>query len=447
MTLTKATYSMIEGATVNVLDYGADKTGVTDSTAAIQAAINAANSAGGGCVYFPSGVYTIGTTTYLTLQSNVSLMGDGPSSQLKLADNTPISPSLAALVAINETNILIENLYFDGNRANQALLVGLFRVQNCSKVLIRGNWLVDCNNVGVYFTNTCSFCAANGNIIIDCNGTNLKIGTDCADMMIDGNLMYDTGAFATHYDGFIMSRFGVNRRLTFSNNVISSPAGGTIGMGVWLLCGEDVNIYGNTFNLPDVPSLQVDAESAMKDITFANNTCTGAPVAIVDKTPGFNVTGFNISSNTFTANNQTAISAAPSFAGVFSGFVINSNVITATMNSTSDKGILVTVKDTVISNNTISMTGSAAGDGISNNAENVAISGNVINMDAVGSRGIVSTADYVSAIGNTVIGTTSYGIRMSSPANYCNVSVNTLRNCSLGILNGGANSVTANNIT
>ena len=40
MSLTKATYSMITGAPVNVLDYGADPTGVADSTGAIQAAID-----------------------------------------------------------------------------------------------------------------------------------------------------------------------------------------------------------------------------------------------------------------------------------------------------------------------------------------------------------------------------------------------------------------------
>jgi polygalacturonase len=39
MSLTKVSYSMINGAGLNILDFGADPTGVADSTSAIQNAI------------------------------------------------------------------------------------------------------------------------------------------------------------------------------------------------------------------------------------------------------------------------------------------------------------------------------------------------------------------------------------------------------------------------
>lgn len=66
MTLTKATYSMIDGASLNVLDFGADKTGVEDSTAAIQAAIDAAYTSNNKTVYVPNGVYKLTNTVNIT---------------------------------------------------------------------------------------------------------------------------------------------------------------------------------------------------------------------------------------------------------------------------------------------------------------------------------------------------------------------------------------------
>jgi hypothetical protein len=54
MSLTKVSYSMIDGAMVNVLDYGAVGDNTTDCTLAIQAAVDT-----GLPVFFPSGVYKI----------------------------------------------------------------------------------------------------------------------------------------------------------------------------------------------------------------------------------------------------------------------------------------------------------------------------------------------------------------------------------------------------
>lgn len=119
MSLTKVSYSMIDGALFNVLDYGADSTGATDSTSAIQAAINAANAAytatgfgnGGNVVYLPAGKYSY---TGVILKPGANLVGAGEwLTQLSLtgASTTGIkSPAAASGLAADAISPQISNL-------------------------------------------------------------------------------------------------------------------------------------------------------------------------------------------------------------------------------------------------------------------------------------------------------------------------------------------------
>ena len=97
MSLTKVSYSMIQGAPINVLDYGADPTGVANSTTAIQAAVDA-----GAIVYFPAGTYQI---THVDLNSNNQIIGDGWATIIhQISGTNPRPGAYDGMFTMNYTN-------------------------------------------------------------------------------------------------------------------------------------------------------------------------------------------------------------------------------------------------------------------------------------------------------------------------------------------------------
>lgn len=66
MSLTKASYSMITGSPLNILDFGADSTGATDCSAVIATALTQAVS---NVLYFPPGTYLISSPIDITTNS------------------------------------------------------------------------------------------------------------------------------------------------------------------------------------------------------------------------------------------------------------------------------------------------------------------------------------------------------------------------------------------
>lgn len=142
---------------ISVKDYGAVGDGATDDTAAIESAVQYVSSRGGGIVFFPVGTYLIRYA--ISIKSNVHYLGENREASVLKAhpssiDNIlgwgyPLYPYLplarAAGGTINRltkpdfislyteeealinggmsgycaTNVLIENLTFDGNQANR----------------------------------------------------------------------------------------------------------------------------------------------------------------------------------------------------------------------------------------------------------------------------------------------------------------------------------------
>ena len=88
MSLTKASYSMVSGAPVNVFDYGATGNGTKDDTEAIQLAVTSAYTLQK-ALYFPSGTYLMSST--ITMGNNTAdaakfcyFFGDGKDSIIKV---------------------------------------------------------------------------------------------------------------------------------------------------------------------------------------------------------------------------------------------------------------------------------------------------------------------------------------------------------------------------
>ena len=147
MALTKVSYSMITGAVVNILDRGADPTGVSDNASVINTAITDVAAAGGGTVYFPAGTYR--TNTSIVLKDKVTLQGDGVPSRTDVAVSpTRIlhygnNPGLLAQTPTLIGEFSLQNIEFDGTNAG-ATSSGLSMDAHTNGGAIVGTKVYDC---------------------------------------------------------------------------------------------------------------------------------------------------------------------------------------------------------------------------------------------------------------------------------------------------------------
>ena len=93
MSLTKVSFSMIDGAPVSVVDYGADASGVTDSSSAIQAAQTAATAANS-TLFFPYGTFLCKNVTL----GDITVEGVIKSTAVTLAETVVLNGAIDAPV-------------------------------------------------------------------------------------------------------------------------------------------------------------------------------------------------------------------------------------------------------------------------------------------------------------------------------------------------------------
>lgn len=101
----QAALDLQAGKVFDIRSYGAIAGGVVDCSAAIRAAMNAANAAGGGVVYIPVGVWRkADTTAPIHMYSNTTLKGEGPASVI-FNDDRPSNPRNDMIYVDNASNV------------------------------------------------------------------------------------------------------------------------------------------------------------------------------------------------------------------------------------------------------------------------------------------------------------------------------------------------------
>lgn len=230
----------------NVFDFGATPDDLTDDSAAIQAAIDAAYAAGGGTVYIPAGTFIMSgdkanpSEGCIEVRSNVTLTGAGAGNTvLKLADNynERINGMIRTPVDESASNVTISNLTIDGNRANntghQAGIITGVKANDeglvHENITISGVEVMNCTAYGVNphevtYNLTIENCVShdNGkdgfvadyvvggvyrnNVAYNNDRHGFNIQNSSSDIVLENNTAYDNGLGATGGAGIVIQR-------------------------------------------------------------------------------------------------------------------------------------------------------------------------------------------------------------------------------------------------
>lgn len=293
---------------VNVRDFGARGNGISNDTAAIQAAIDSL-ALRGGTVFFPPGTYRISQAASnpwcLLLRSNIDYVGVGPESKLLLAPGQTdrFTRMMSTISSETSRNISIRGLHFDGNMAAQpfqgndleqmhAIFLGavedcevsecLFHdtggdavfvhagrlTVSCQRVRVVNNEMYRLNRVGVNFQNA-SNSIARANFIHDMTNNSMKIEQDSVtEPAATGNQFIHN--FVRNAGGLALSPTG--RRGNVNHNLIAGNTfDTTVGPAISLSEVSNVRVSGNIIVRPAGQGVTVRSSD---EVTISENKIT-----------------------------------------------------------------------------------------------------------------------------------------------------------------------------
>ncbi|RMM52772.1 putative Ig domain-containing protein [Pseudomonas corrugata] len=325
----------------NVQNFGAKGDGITDDTAAIQAAIDAAAAAGGGQVYVPAGTYIVSageepSDGCLMLKSNVHLYGDGMGeTTVKVADgsDTKITGIIRSAYGEETHDFGISQLTIDGNRDHTTgkidgwfngyipgeegydsnVTIDSVEIKDCSGYgfdpheqtvnMVIKNSVSHGNGLDGFVADFLSDSTFENNVAYDNDRHGFNVVTSTHDFTLTNNVAYDNGG-----NGIVVQRGSEDIPSPSNITITGGEVYGNGAEGVLIKLSSEVTVTGVDIHDNASAGIRIYGSNHVEiiDNTLNNNSLGGAVPEIIiqsyDDTLGVSGKYFNGSDNTIQGN-------------------------------------------------------------------------------------------------------------------------------------------------
>lgn len=392
---------------INVKDYGAKGDGVTNDTAAINAAFAALVPGSPGRVYFPPGQYTHRRIA-VTGKSNFEVVGPG---------------ELVAQADIIETYLTFDNCtdfsvtglrsrHANPTARRTATAARSFTFTNCTRFTVSKVHAHHCEGVGVMLLH-CSYANIEGNQVYDTWADGIGLYGDTHHVTVTGNVIRETGDDGIAQVGVTAQGVQPHDNSITGNTVNRSHARGIVVVGAY-----NTTVAGNTIDVTRAGGLYVCSEPSRNTYGNSNVVISGNVVKDANtyeptiEQAGIYVVGGTMSVDDITITNNRVIN--PRKEGIrLGGSATGTRRITLMGNSVKGAGsngiAIWSVEDLTMIGNTFTDSGSYGVFATSGLTGSVILTGNTVRRPntagstfaAYGLNSVTAAAVHMS--GNTAI--------------------------------------------
>lgn len=443
MSLTKVTFSMIQGAGINPTDYGVTGNGTTDDAAAMQLAIIAAVDNQVPLILAPVTYNITASVLSATLAAGEKLViyGNGAVFNTTIADAANFYDGFFTVEGTATSEFIVSDLSITSDQAGawsssraRGKMVGL-AVKTLANVE-----LTNVKVTGFAFINIWLYYIDKG-LVLDCEGTNsIYAGLfmqSCTDVNVYGGVYNQNGGdnagIVEGYGLTCAGLFQVGDRDNARVKIDGVTAIDNIGKGIDAHnCQQFIvtNCHVRGFGRVGIYAVNESGGSKnVSDVTIANNYVSGdggTPIAttccgvLAGTTDASTFGALIISDNTIKSNTHSLTDSAglfiacPPSGSIVGSVVVANNSFNDAAGATGSSSVIRTTNsavlwpDIVVSNNTIYQTVAIANAIYIESASRLAVTGNLIKTTSTMTNGIVTgNSVNMTATGNILNGTFS----------------------------------------